>query len=94
MGGLDSLVVKVLDSQPRDNGFKSRHTLLLLCLKSLDEILPQMCLEVMVNMQLLPCRQPHKINPPSLKKKNAPRSTVVRASVRGAGGPKRKTRSI
>ncbi len=37
-GGADGRVVKVLDSQPRDGGFKSRHTLGLLCLKSLGEI--------------------------------------------------------
>ncbi len=48
-------MVKVLDSQPQDRGLRSRHTLGLLCL------------EVIVNMQLLACREPHKINP-SLKK--------------------------
>ncbi len=30
-GGADGRVVKVLDSQPRDRGFESRHTLGLLC---------------------------------------------------------------
>ena len=34
----DGRVVKVLDSQPRDHGFESRHTLGLLCLKSLGKI--------------------------------------------------------
>ncbi len=58
-------MVKVLDSQPRVRGLESRHTLGL-CLKSLGEILPQMCLAVIVNMQLLACRESHKINP-SLK---------------------------
>ncbi len=37
-GGVDGRVVKVLDSQPRDRGFESRHTLGLLCLKSLGKI--------------------------------------------------------
>ncbi len=37
-GGADGRVVKVLDSQPRDRGFESRHTLGLLCLKSLGKI--------------------------------------------------------
>ncbi len=37
-GGSDGRVVKVLDSQPRDRGFESRHTLGLLCLKSLGKI--------------------------------------------------------
>ncbi len=63
--GADGRVVKVLDSQPRDRGFESRHTLVLLCLKSLGKIIctPTMCLEVIVNMQLLACREHHKINP-------------------------------
>ncbi len=43
----------------------ARHTLGLLCLKS--RFVPQMCLEVIVNMQLLACQEPHKINQ-SLKK--------------------------
>ncbi len=37
-GGADARVVKVLDSQPRDRGFESRHTLGLLYLKSLGKI--------------------------------------------------------
>ncbi len=37
-GEADGPVVKVLDSQPRDRGFESRHTLGLLCLKSLAKI--------------------------------------------------------
>ncbi len=55
--------VKVLDSQPRNRGFESRHTLGLLCLSPLARFVPQMCLEVIVDMQLLACRKPHKINP-------------------------------
>ncbi len=37
-GGADGRVVKVLDSQPRDRGFESRHILGLLGLKSLGKI--------------------------------------------------------
>ncbi len=37
-GRADDQVVKVLDSQPRDSGFESRHTIGLLCLKSLGKI--------------------------------------------------------
>ncbi len=37
-GGADGRVFKVVDSQPRDRGFESRHTLGLLCLKSLGKI--------------------------------------------------------
>ncbi len=37
-GGADGRVVKVLDSEPRDRGFESRHTLGLLCIKSLGKI--------------------------------------------------------
>ncbi len=42
-GGGDGRVVKVLDTQPQDHAFKSCNTLGLLCL------------EVIVNMQLLAC---------------------------------------
>ncbi len=38
LGGADGRVLKVLDLQPQDHGFKSRHTLGLLCLKSLGKI--------------------------------------------------------
>ncbi len=34
----DGWVVKVLDSQPRDRRFESRHTLGIMCLKSLGKI--------------------------------------------------------
>ncbi len=36
--GADGRMVKVLDSQPRDSGFESCHTLSFLCLKSLGKI--------------------------------------------------------
>ncbi len=38
MEGVDGRVVKVLDYPPQDRGFESRHTLGLLCLKSLGKI--------------------------------------------------------
>ncbi len=37
-GGADGRVVKALDSQPQDRGFEYRHTLGLLCLRSLGKI--------------------------------------------------------
>ncbi len=52
-GGVDGRVVKVLDSRPRDHGFEFEMG---------ARFVPQMCLEVIVNMQLLACREPHKIN--------------------------------
>ena len=52
-GGADGRVVKVLDCQPRDRGFESRHTLGLWA-----RFVPHMYLEVIVNMQLLASRTP------------------------------------
>ncbi len=54
-------MVKVLDSQPLHLGFESCHTLGLLCLKALGKICTLKVSEVIVNMQLLACREPHKI---------------------------------